>query len=161
MLLFLRGLRVPSHREKGRGCHTEKKGGAKQSPYYPAPSTERRNKIMGPQETTITVAAEEKGGSMLRRMILVLLVAALMAAVVALSALPTMAEVSPEKPGQNGGGPPTVSGSPLFKPGSRVITSRKGLALFMWGLISPARAPAGAANAAKGISKSTRQRARV
>src|SRR3712207_993452 len=52
-----------------------------------------------------------RGGALvLRRLILVLTVAALMAAVMAASAMPAMAKVSQEKPGQNGGGPPPQSG---------------------------------------------------
>ncbi len=53
---------------------------------------------------------EGNGSGTLRRLILVLLVAALMAVMMAASALPAMAKVSQEKPGQNGGGPPDRSG---------------------------------------------------
>jgi hypothetical protein len=45
-----------------------------------------------------------------RRIVVALLVAALMAAIMAASAMPAMAKVSQEKPGQNGGGPPDRSG---------------------------------------------------
>ena len=66
--------------------------------------------MMGQQETTMTVATEERGGGTLRRTVLVLAAAALMAVMMALSAMPAMATVNPDKPGQYGGGPPQYSG---------------------------------------------------
>src|ERR687885_508069 len=56
-----------------------------------SPGSLWKRKMVGPNETTMTVAQEEKGGGMLRRMILVLAAAALMAAMMALMAAPAFA----------------------------------------------------------------------
>jgi hypothetical protein len=61
---------------------------------------------MGQQQQTMRAT-----GSALRRMILVLGAAVLMAAMMAVSAMPAMADVGPEKPGKNGGGPPSFTGN--------------------------------------------------
>ena len=66
--------------------------------------------MMG-QKETMTAATEEKRGGTLRRMILVLAAAALMAAMMALSAMPAVAE-NVKRPG---GGKPIASGQ-IFEP---------------------------------------------
>ena len=58
---------------------------------------------------------------LLRRAILLLAVAAVMAAMMAVSAMPATAKVfSPTPPGQNGGGPPQITGGPS-KNGSSTV----------------------------------------
>jgi hypothetical protein len=68
--------------------------------------------MTGHKETTMTVATEERGGgTLVRRMILVLAAAALMAAMMALSAMPAVAESLKG----TGGGKPIASGQ-IFEP---------------------------------------------
>ena len=85
--------------------------------------------------TKTTTATEGQGGValMLRRAILLLAVAALVAAMVAVSAMPAMAKVIPEKPGQNGGGPPGFSGGPGKNVSSEVVHEPDGACVVHFG----------------------------
>ncbi len=65
-------------------------------------------------------AATQAGGALVRRALLILAAALIVAAMMAASAMPATAKVFPDKPGQNGGGPPIASSGPAKNSSSAV-----------------------------------------